>query len=132
RCAWTGPGGSSLLVFAQEPGAAVDPRSMLDSSAASQRANLGVEVLTQEVRTVGKMRAMWLAIKGKGTGGAIDGTGDTETVQHWVAIPREKDVVVLLLTCPAADYERSKASFSAAVESLKLSGAQTEQQKASH
>src|SRR5207302_12177 len=51
RCAWTGLGDSSLLVFVQEPGAAVDPRTMLDSSAASQRANLGVEVLTQEVRT---------------------------------------------------------------------------------
>src|SRR4051812_16518725 len=39
RCAWTAPGDSSLLVFVQEPGAAVDPRAMLDGSAASQKAN---------------------------------------------------------------------------------------------
>lgn len=131
RCAWTAPGDSSLLVFVQEPGAAVDPRIRLDGSAAAQKANLGVDVLAQEVRTVGKMRAMWLALKGKGTGGALDGKGQTETVQHWVTVPRDKDVVVLLLTCPAADYERTKRSFNAAVESLKLSGSQTEQQKAS-
>ena len=73
RCAWAGKGTSSLLVFVQEPGTAVDPRAMLDASTAAQKAKLGAEVIAQEIRTVGGMRAMWMAVKGKGTGGAIDG-----------------------------------------------------------
>jgi len=73
---------------------------------------------------------MWLVVKGKGTGGIIDGKGQVETVQHWVAVPREKDVVVMLLTCPAGDYDQSKKPFEVTVQSLKLTGSQTRRQKA--
>jgi hypothetical protein len=129
RCAWRGGGLSSIVVFLQEPGETVDPQEMLDESVAQQKKDLAVKVIAQEVRTVAGMRAMWMVVQGKGTGGRILGKGEVETVQHWVAVPREKDVVVLLLTCPAGDYDQSKKSFGAAVDSLKLSGSQPKQQR---
>ncbi len=130
RCAWSGPKGSSIVVFLQEPGLAVSPRAMLDSSTGSLKDKLGAAVSAQEVRAVSGMQAMWMVVTAKGNGGAIDGKGDVATTQHWVAVPRERDVVVALLTCPAADYPELRKSFEAATDSLKLSGSQTAEQKA--
>lgn len=129
RSAWRGGGESSIVVFLQEPGEAVDPQEMLDESVAELKKDPAVKIIAQEVRTVAGMRAMWLVVQGKGTGGIIDGKGEVETVQHQVAVPREKDVVNLLLTCPAGDYDQSKKSFGAAVDSLKLSGSQAKPPK---
>lgn len=131
RCAWAGPKGSSIVVFLQEPGVAVSPRVMLDGSVAAFEKDKSVaKVSTQEVRAVAGMQAMWLVVSGKGNGVALDGKGDVPTTQQWVAVPREQDVVVMLLTCPAADYPELRKSFEAATDSLKLSGSQTAEQKA--
>ena len=130
RCAWAGPNGASVVVFLQEPGAAVSPRALLDGSTKSLTGDLAAAVAVQAVRPVAGMRAMWLVATGKGTGGALDGKGAVETTQHWVAVPRERDVVVVLLTCPAGDYGKLRASFEAAVGSLKVTGSQTAEQKA--
>jgi hypothetical protein len=130
RFAWASRGPSALIVVVREPGTADDPRAILDAIATAKRDELGCEVMVQEVRTVAGMRAAWLVVKGKGTGGRIDGKGNTDTVDHWVAVPRLKDVVVLLLTCPAADYEQTEKSFEQVLSSLKLSGSQTKEQRA--
>lgn len=130
RCAWSGPNKSSVVIFLQEPGIAVSPRAMLDGSVKSVKEQLSATVSVQELRRVGGMKAMWLVFTGKGTGSALDGKGDVKTTQHWVAVPRERDVLVLLLTCPEADYEKLQKSLEAAVGSLKLSGSQTAEQKA--
>ncbi len=129
RCAWSGPNGSSVVIFLQEPGKAVNPRVMLDGSVKAQKGQ-GTTVSVEAVRPVAGMQAMWLVVSGDGSGGSIDGKGDIATTQHWVAVPRERDVVVVLLTCPAADYARLLKSFEAAIGSLKLSGSQTAEQKA--
>jgi hypothetical protein len=65
---------------------------------------------------------------GKGTGGTLTGQGDIETTTHWVAVPRETDIVVLLLTCPAADYKKLLPSFETAVKSAEINGKQTAEQ----
>ena len=75
---------------------------------------------------------MWLIVEGKGTGGAIDGKGDVQTTQHWVAIPREKDIVVALLTSPASDFAENRKSFEAALKTFEVGGEQTEEQAASN
>jgi hypothetical protein len=130
RCAWSGPNGASMVIFLQEPGVAVSPRVMLDGTVEAQKEKLGATVSVQEVRTIAAMQAMWAVVTGKGTGLAIDGKGDTETTQHWVAVPRERDVLVFLLTCTAADYNRLQKPFESTLASLKLDGAQTAEQKA--
>ena len=108
---------------------AVSPRVMLDGSTKSMKDMLGATVSVEAIRPVKGMQAMWMVVSAKGTGGAIDGKGDVETTQHWVAVPRERDVVVVLLSCRAADYARLQKSFESAIGSLKLSGSQTAEQK---
>lgn len=122
RCAWSGPNGSSIVVFVQEPGVPVSPRAILDSSVKAQKESLGATVSAEEVRDIAGKQAMWMVVTGKGTGGAIDGKGATQTTQHWVAVPRQRDVLVFLLTCPAPEYARLQKSFESAVASLKLIG----------
>lgn len=129
RSAWSGPGQASIVAFIQEPGKAYSPRFLVDESGKAIEKAFGAKLRAQEVRTIAGMQAMWLVVEGKGNGGAIDGKGETLTTQHWVAIPREKDVVVLLLTAPANAYEDLAKSFEKTVASLKLKGAQTQEQK---
>jgi hypothetical protein len=130
RCAWSHAKDASIVIFLQEPGTAVSPRAMLDDSAKGLKEKLGVTVVSNEVRSIAGMQGMWLVVRGKGSGGRIDGEGSGQTTQHWVAVPRQRDVVVLLLTCPTTDYARLHKSFAAMVGSLKLSGEQTAEQKA--
>lgn len=128
RVAYQGPDAATIVIFMQEPGQAFDARFLLDASVQGMEQGLGVETKVKEVRSVAGKQAMWMVVEGKGNGGAIDGKGQTATVQHWVAIPREKDIVVVLLTCPAAQYEALEGSFEAAVKSLVVGGKQTESQ----
>ena len=74
---------------------------------------------------------MWLVFEGKGTGGAIDGKGPVKTSQHWVAIPREKDVIVLLLTSPTTEFAENAKSFGEAMKTLVVGGNQTASQSES-
>ena len=129
RAAWSGKKNASIVAFVQEPGMAYSPRFLVDASAEAQKEKLGAEVLAKEVRTVGGMKAMWMVVEGQGNGGAITGKGDVKTTQHWVAIPRAKDVVILLLTSPSADYAENKKSFEKALSTLKVGGMQTDEQK---
>ena len=116
------------MAFVQEPGSAFSPRFLVDESAKAVKEKLGCTVKVAEVRPVDGKKAMWMVVTGKGTGGALDGTGDVETTTHWVAIPREKDIVIALLTCPAADYEDRRPSFEKAIRSMKVQGNQTPEQ----
>ena len=126
RAAWSGKNNASIVAFVQEPGQALSPRFLLDASAKSIEDKLGGKILEKEVKTVSGKQAMWLSYEGKGTGGAVTGKGDVLTTQHWVAIPRESDIVILLLTCPSADYKAAKTGFEAALKSLEVKGKQTE------
>ena len=132
RCAWSGPNGASIVIFLQEPGAAISPRVILDGSIKAQKDKLGATVSVEAVRSIAAMQAMWMVVSGKGNGGAIDGKGDIKTTQHWVAVPRERDVLIVLLSCPAADYAQLQKSFESAIASLKLSGSQSAEQKSAN
>jgi hypothetical protein len=128
RAAWAGQDMPSLLAFVQEPGTALSPRFLVDESAKAMREKLGCEITSSDVKTVGGKKAMWLVATGKGTGGALTGQGDVDTTTHWVAVPREKDIVVFLLTCPATDYKKLLPSFEEAIKSAKIEGKQTAEQ----
>lgn len=130
RCAWATPEGAALLVFLQEPGMAISPRTLVDASAQAQRTQLGAMVEQANVQSVAGMQAMAMVIRGAGNGSGIDGKGDVPTTQYWVAIPREQDVLVLLLTCPTAQYDSVVKPFHEVLKSLELEGQQTEEQKA--
>ena len=131
RAAYAGSKGASIVVFVQEPGKAFDPRFLVVESAKSMEKNLGATVSEKDVRDVDGKKAMSLVVEGKGTGGAIDGKGSIQTSQHWIAIPREKDVIVALLTSPTADFKTNQKSFLASIKQLKIGGKQTADQQES-
>ena len=129
RTAYAGSEGSSIVVFIQEPGKAFEPRFLVDESAKSIEKNLGATVREKDVRSIAGKKAMWLIVEGNGTGGAIDGKGSVKTTQHWVAIPREKDIIVVLLTSPTAEFDANEKSFDKAIKTLNVGGSQTEAQR---
>lgn len=128
RAAWSGKDNASLLAFVQEPGKALSPRFLVDASAKAMREQLGCDIQASDVKTVSGKKAMWMVATGKGTGGALTGQGDVDTTTHWVAVPREKDIVILLLTCPATNYNKLLPSFEEAIKSTKIEGKQTAEQ----
>lgn len=127
--AWSPDGASTIVVFMQKPGKAVTPSVLLEESAAAVKTKLSAQVQEQEVRQVAGMQAMWLVFKAKGTGSALDGKGSVSMAQQWVAIPREKDIIVLLLTAPDSNFASLSPIFGSVLGTLKVSGSQTEEQK---
>ena len=120
RAAFTKTGGVLLNVFIQETGDLVDASWMLAESAKAQEEKLSATVLEKEVRKIAGRDAMWMVVEGQGNGSAIDGKGPVKTTQHWIAIPREKDVVVALLTSPSGTFATNQALFLKAIETLQL------------
>lgn len=132
RAAFSGADAASVVLFVQEPGKAFEPRFLVDESAKSIERQLGATVSEKDVRSVSQKQAMWLIVEGNGNGGAIDGKGVIKTTQFWVAIPREKDIVVALLTSPTNGFAEHRKSFEEALKSFVVGGTQTESQQQSN
>lgn len=131
RHAWTGPGISCLIVAVHQASGPETPQEILNGLAQARMDDFAVEVLAKEVRTVAGMRAAWLVVKGKGNRGAIDGVGETDTVDHFVVVPHQDNTaVVLLMTCEAGVYDGCQKSLETALATLQLSGSQTNEQSA--
>lgn len=120
RATYSRPGGVSLNLFIQETGAFVDPSWLVNESAKAQEEKLSATVVEKDVRKIAGHDAMWMIVEGPGTGTAITGNGPVRTTQHWIAIPREKDVLVALMTSPAGTFESNQQLFLKAMESLTL------------
>lgn len=131
RTAFSGADAASIVLFVQEPGKAFEPRFLVDESAKSIATQLGATVNEKNVRAVAQKQAMWLIVEGDGNGGAIDGKGPMKTTQFWVAIPREKDIIVALLTSPASAFAENRKSFEAALKTFVVGGTQTDAQQKS-
>lgn len=126
---WSPDGITTISVFVQKPGYPVHPRTLLSQSVAAVEP-LASRIAEQEVREVAGLQAMWLVLAGPGTGAALTGAGDIETWQHWVAIPRQEDVVFLLLNAPAEGFQDAQSVFSKMLDSLEVGGSQTDVQRA--
>ena len=126
--AWTSDGQTSIVVFIQKPGTALHPKSLLDSTVHGLE-KLGATVEEQEVRAIGGMQAMWVRIEGPGTGGALIDKGKVPTGQIWVAIPRESDILVLVLTAPVEGWTIAETAFKAMLGTLEMGGRQTAEQR---
>ncbi len=129
-CVWSPDNASSVAVFVQNSGKPYNPRILLEQSAEGLQKSLGAEVRQKDVVNVGGMRGFSLVVSGNGTGAGIDGKGTVRTDQHWVAIPRDKDVVILLMTSADDKFAANEAAFQTMLGSLKVSGTQTPDQQA--
>lgn len=130
RCVWSPDGTTILVAFIQKVHHPANPRALLNQSVAALQKGLGATAQEQGVRDVGGMRAMWMIINGNGTGAALSKNGTVPTSQHWVAIPRTQDNLILLLTAPTAKFPDQDQIFQTALGTLKVGGTQTPDQKA--
>jgi hypothetical protein len=127
--AWSPDGTAWIVIFRQVPKGPVSPTAMTTNSADALRNSLGAEVAVQEVRDLSGMRAMWLIANGKGTGSALDGKGAVATSQHWVALPREDDVLIFLHTAPTEAFAQTDRVFTDMIRTLQAGGSQTAAQR---
>jgi hypothetical protein len=130
-CAWSPDNVASIVAFVQRPGRALNPKVLLDQSAKALESALGAEVREKEVRDIGGLRGFSLVVTAAGNGAAIDGKGAVPTTQHWIGIPREKDVIVFLMTTPDAAFAQNEQVFQSLLSTLKVSGTQTPDQQMS-
>src|SRR6185295_17457 len=130
-CAWSPDNVASIVVFVQNVGQPYSPRVLLEQSAQALEKGLSAEVKQKDVIDVGGMRGFSLVVTGNGNGAAIDGKGTVRTTQHWVAIPRDKDIVIFLMNSPETDYAKNDQVFQGLLGTLKVSGTQTPDQQAS-
>jgi hypothetical protein len=129
-CAWSPDNVASVVVFVQTVGQPYSPRVLLEQSAQALEKGLGAEVKSKDVIDVAGMRGFSLVVTGNGNGAAIDGKGTVRTTQHWVAIPRDKDIVIFLMNSPDADYQKNEQTLQAMINTLKVTGQQSPEQKA--
>jgi len=84
----------------------------------------------QSVKDVAGMGAMWMVVNGKGNGAALTADGSVPTAQHWVAVPRAKDILIFLLTAPQDKFADQDQALQTALASARIGGSQTPEQKA--
>ncbi|HEY0510665.1 MAG TPA: hypothetical protein VGH73_02090, partial [Thermoanaerobaculia bacterium] len=112
--AWTRNGSSDVVVFQWETGAVVDPTLLLDRLAEALATGLGAEIQAREVHKVGGLTAVGLIATEGGVGPRIQ--------QHWVAIPRRRDVIVLLLSTPEASFAGDERTFEKMLATVEIQG----------
>lgn len=106
--AWTRDGVTTIAVVRvvrQEVREGWSPAELRGHAAAALDL-LGAEVQAWEVHEFGGLRALGLVAAGTGEGG-----GGPRTKQHWVAVPREKDVLLFLLSAPEASFDAAERIF---------------------
>lgn len=127
-CAWSPDNVASIVAFVQKTGKPLNPKVLLDQSAQALQTGVGAQVKTKEVIDVGGKRGFSLVVTAPGNGAAIDGKGTVLTTQHWVAIPREQDVIIFLMTTPDEKFTANEQVFQSLLSSLQVSGTQTPDQ----
>jgi hypothetical protein len=115
--AWTRDGAATVVVFQWQTAPPASPALLLDRLAAALEGELGAEVQAREVQEVGGLKAVGLVATGTGK----DGDGP-RIKQHWVAIPRQRDVVVLLLSTPADSFAADERTFYKMLASVEILG----------
>ncbi len=113
--AWTRDGTTMVVVFQWQATPAVSPPLLLDRLAAALEDGLGAEVQAREVQEIGGLKAAGLV--------ATSRSGDGPRIeQHWVAIPRRRDIVVLLLSTPEASFAKDERTFDKMLASVEIVG----------
>lgn len=115
--AWTRDGAATVVVFQWQTASPASPALLLDRLAAALEGDLGAEVQAREVQEVGGLRAVGLVATGTGKDG-----GGPRIQQHWVAIPRQGDIVVLLLSTPADSFLADERTFGKMLASVEILG----------
>lgn len=103
--AWTRDGKAIIAVLRQETDVAWSPGGLLDRTARGLAEGFGLEIRAREVQEIDKMQAIGLVVT---SGEEAEGA---RTLQHWVAVPRHRDILLFLLSAPAARFAEDERTF---------------------
>ncbi len=103
--AWTRDGVTAIVVAQQAVLQAWSPGDLRGHAAAALDL-LGAEVQAWEVHEFRDLKALGLVAAGTGEQGE-----GSRTKQHWVAVPRERDVLLFLLSAPEASFDAAERIF---------------------
>lgn len=117
--AWTRDGVTTIVVARQDVRKSWSPADLRDHVAAALDL-LGAEVQAWEVHEFGGLRALGLVAAGTGESG-----GETRTKQHWVAIPRERDVLLFLLSAPETSFDAAERIFRKMLATVEIAASAT-------
>jgi hypothetical protein len=103
--AWTRDGVATIAVTRQEV-PEIWSSEALRAHAAAALDSLGAEVQAWEVHKFSELRALGLVAISTGEDGR-----EPRTKQHWVVVPRERDVLLFLLSAPEASFDTAERIF---------------------
>jgi hypothetical protein len=112
--AWTLDGASTIVISRWRTDAAWSPGDLL-ARIASALELFDALVLVREVQEVSGLQATSLV--------AMSGETPERVTLHWVAIPREGDVLLILLSAPEADFATGERVFRRMLAALEVGGA---------
>jgi hypothetical protein len=122
--AWTRDGSATIVVSRQETATAWRPGDLRDRIV-SAMALLGAEIQAREVHNLKGLRALGLVTTGTGESGE-----EPRITQHWVVVPRERDLLVLLLSTREAAFAADERVFEKMLAAVEIRGPQTPEQEA--
>jgi hypothetical protein len=102
--AWTRDGNATVAVCRRESGGAWSPRELVDGAAAELESGLGAGITARDLHRLGGLNGVELVATGSGEDGR-------RLVQHWVLVPRQRDVIVLLLSTSEASFAADERTF---------------------
>ena len=110
--AWRRDGATAIAVVRQETREPWDLQELRGHAAAALAA-LDAEVQAWEVHSIGGLRALGLVVVG-------DEGGGPRTKQHWVAIPRERDVLIFFLSAPETSFDTAERIYQKMLASVEI------------
>lgn len=114
--AWRKDGATVIVVAREQTRSAWSAEETLEQATAALGL-LGAEVQAREVHEICGLRALGLVAAGTGEDGERP-----RTKQHWVVVPREKDVLLFLLSAPEASFAAAEQIFEKMLASLEIEG----------
>jgi len=114
--AWTRDGRATVVVFRRERwemDRAWSARELMERVAAELESGLGVEVKARELHRLSGLDVVGVVARGSGEDGM-------QHEQHWVLVPRQRDLIVLLLSTPEVSFDADERTFERMLASVEI------------
>ena len=114
--AWTRDGKATVVVFRRETDRAWSAQELLERAADELESGLGAEVKARELHRFSGLDVVGVVARGSGEDGM-------QHEQHWVLVPRQRDLIVLLLSTPEVSFDADERTFEKMLASVEIRAA---------
>jgi hypothetical protein len=111
--AWTRDGSATVVVFRREMDRAWSAQELLERAADELESGLGAEVKARELHRLSGLDVVGVVARGRGEDGMQHG-------QHWVLVPRQRELIVLLLSTPGVSFDADERTFEKMLASVEI------------